>query len=142
MAIHHRAYKAEADAPALIGLPARPIASEDEAALETARRLYRDRQRRTDHFDAELFGEPAWDMLLDLYIAACERRQVSTTSACIGANVPVATGLRWLQVLETRGLVCRTADPADARRVWIALTAKARRDLSAYLESMARRAAT
>lgn len=127
--------------PTLIGLPSPAPAAGSETALEMARKLYRDRQRRSQHFGADLFGEPAWDMLLDLYIAACEKRQVSTTSACIGANVPVATGLRWLQVLETRGLVSRKADASDARRVWIALTPTARRDMSAYFAGMANRPA-
>ena len=60
---------------------ARRAFSTEEMTLGIAKRLYRDRRRRADVFNADLFGEPAWDMLLDLYIAACEDRQVSTTSA-------------------------------------------------------------
>lgn len=107
-------------------------ASLDELALGLARRLYRDRRRRAEVFNADLFSEPAWDMLLDLYIAGAEDRQVSTTSACIGANVPVATGLRWIQLLENEGLITRKADPRDARRTWISLTANARRSMRRY----------
>ncbi|MEO0031140.1 MAG: hypothetical protein RIS94_898 [Pseudomonadota bacterium] len=104
-----------------------------ELVLGTARRLYRDRRQRADVFKATLFSEPAWDMLLDLFIAGREGRQVSITSACIGADVPVATGLRWLQQLEREGLVERSSDPCDARRTWIRLTAQADRSMIRYL---------
>ncbi|BEU99520.1 MarR family transcriptional regulator [Novosphingobium olei] len=114
---------------------ARTAFNAEELTLGIAKKLYRDRRRRAEMFDADLFGEPAWDMLLDLFIAACEDRQVSTTSACIGANVPVATGLRWIQLLENQGLIARRADPRDARRVWISLTASARRRLRTYFAS-------
>ena len=40
----------------------------------------------------ELFGEPAWDILLDLYIANVENKPVSVSSACIGSAAPPTTG--------------------------------------------------
>ena len=43
---------------------------------ELARQTYDDRRRRTKIFKSEdLFGEPAWDILLDLFIAAKMRHQ-------------------------------------------------------------------
>jgi hypothetical protein len=93
--------------------------------LDRAQRLYADRRRRTKLFDSSLFGEPAWDMLLDLFVAAKKRKRVSVTSACIGADVPVTTGLRWISVLEGMGMVRRESDPKDARRAFIHLTADA-----------------
>ncbi|WP_225205654.1 helix-turn-helix domain-containing protein [Novosphingobium huizhouense] len=130
--VRNRLLEGSAGNPAVPAEEARRAFNSEELTLGIAKRLYRDRRRRGDMFDADLFGEPAWDMLLDLYIAACEDRQVSTTSACIGANVPVATGLRWIQLLENQGLIARKADPRDARRVWISLTANARRSLRSY----------
>ena len=90
--------------------------------LELARRTYANRRRRNKMFDHSLFGEPAWDMLLDLFIAAKERKRVSVTSACIGSDVPATTALRWIAVLESHGLVNRESDPSDARRAYIHLT--------------------
>ncbi|WP_156839397.1 MarR family transcriptional regulator [Novosphingobium aquimarinum] len=56
---------------------------------ELARQAYADRRRRPKIFaNEDLFGEPAWDILLDLFIAEKERRRVSVTSACIGSAVP------------------------------------------------------
>ncbi|MDF8332221.1 MarR family winged helix-turn-helix transcriptional regulator [Novosphingobium cyanobacteriorum] len=113
------------------GLPALP---EDHPHwLELARRAYADRRRRAKLFDPSLFGEPAWDMLLDLFIAAKEGKRVSVTSACIGADVPATTALRWIAVLESQGLVVRESDPKDARRAFIHLTATAYSKMIEYL---------
>ncbi|QIQ86159.1 winged helix DNA-binding protein [Erythrobacter sp.] len=88
-----------------------------------ARKTYAARRRRGAIFgDEEIFGEPAWDILLDLYIAHVERKPVSVSSACIGSAAPPTTGLRWLGVLADRGLVAREHDPEDQRRVLVRLT--------------------
>lgn len=116
-----------------------PVASdsilpEDDARwLRWARRTYRNRRTRAAIIgDEDLFGEPAWDLLLDLFIAAKERKRVPVTSACIGAAVPTTTALRWLAVLEERGLVLREADPSDARRIFVRLSADAYSRMVAY----------
>lgn len=104
---------------------AKPIGSVDLPIWsELARQTYRNRRLRNEIMRSDdLFGEPAWDILLDLFIAAKERRRVSVTSACIGAAVPATTALRWISVLENYGLVQREADSGDARRYYVGLTA-------------------
>ncbi|MDE2403467.1 MAG: winged helix DNA-binding protein [Sphingomonadales bacterium] len=98
-----------------------------------ARRAYGDRRRRAAVFgDEALFGEPAWDVLLDLFVAAQEGKRVAVTSACIGAAVPATTALRWLAVLERKGLVRREADADDARRVFVRLSGEGFRRMAAY----------
>lgn len=89
-----------------------------------AREVYAERRRRHKFLPADLFGEPTWDILLDLYIAAREDRRVPTTSACIGAHVPPTTALRWLRILEARDLVEREDDGRDGRRTFVRLTAQ------------------
>ncbi|MEM6476000.1 MAG: winged helix DNA-binding protein [Pseudomonadota bacterium] len=91
--------------------------------VEMARRTYAVRRQRAGIFgSADLFGEPAWDILLDLYIAFGEEKPVSVSSACIGSASPPTTGLRWLGVLADHGLVVREQDPDDQRRVLVRLT--------------------
>jgi DNA-binding MarR family transcriptional regulator len=104
-----------------------------------ARALYRARRARAASFDGHgnLFGEPAWDMLLDLFIAREAGRRVSVSSACIAADVPPTTALRWLSVLERRGLVERQADPIDGRRVYVALSDTAHALMRQWLECWA-----
>jgi hypothetical protein len=98
-----------------------PRAGRNHVAL--ARQAYNLRRKRAAIFgNAELFGEPAWDILLDLFIAQAEGKSVSVSSACIGSAAPATTGLRWLGVLADEGLVVRENDPEDHRRVMVRLT--------------------
>jgi DNA-binding MarR family transcriptional regulator len=109
------------DRPAMLA----PRARQDLGDL--ALRTYRERRRRNEIFaDDTLFGEPAWDILLDLFVAGEKNKRVAVTSACIGSGVPSTTALRWLNVLELRGLVEREDDNQDARRSFVRLTPKAR----------------
>lgn len=117
-------------------------ADEDQSAPSLSARalaLYRARRARTASFDGhgDLFGEPAWDILLDLFIAREAGRRVSVSSACIAADVPATTALRWLSALEQRGLVERQADPIDGRRVHVGLSEAAVIMMERWLASWA-----
>lgn len=106
-----------------VGLQIASARITSDALLAFARETYTIRRRRDRHLPGDLFGEPTWDILLDLYVATRENRPVPTTSACIGANVPPTTALRWLRILETRGLVEREEDGRDGRRTFVRLSA-------------------
>lgn len=97
-----------------------------------AEEVYRDRRRRGRYLPERLLGEPAWDMLLDLFAAETRGHTVSVSSACLAAEAPMSTGLRWLQHLEVDGLVERVPDPADARRHFVRLTTHGSERLTAY----------
>lgn len=123
----------------IVGLAEQGGEGETEAAdqlmslADVARRIYGQRRRRARHLPDDLFGEPAWDILLDLFIAAEDGRRIPVTSACIAADVPATTGLRWLQVLENRGQIERRADPQDGRRTYVALTVAGYTAMAKYL---------
>lgn len=103
----------------------RPLPRSERRYLALARQAYALRRKRGAIFgNPELFGEPAWDILLDLYIAQAEGKSVSVSSACIGSAAPATTGLRWLGVLADEGLIVRENDPEDHRRVLVRLTAR------------------
>ena len=91
---------------------------------ESAQHLYRLRRRRDAIFadNADLFGEPAWDILLDLMAAKKEGRDISISSACIGACVAPTTALRYINHLESQGLIIRIVDEFDRRRSYLKLT--------------------
>ncbi|MGZ8284069.1 MAG: hypothetical protein ACXW27_00210 [Allosphingosinicella sp.] len=72
-----------------------------------------------------LFGEPAWDILLDLYIAASDPRLVSVMSASIAASVSTQDTAHWLVLLEEQGLVERFNSGADASHAIVTLSQKA-----------------
>lgn len=100
------------------------------------RRIIANRQARARFFDPELFGEPAWDMLLDLTAAEGEGKRVSVTSLCIAAGVPATTALRWIAQMVDCGLFVRMPDPGDRRRAFIGLSDNARAAMAAYFASL------
>ena len=91
--------------------------------LAFARGLERARQERVRFMPAQLFGEPGWALMIDLFIAHHEGRLVNTSGACFGANLPQTTGLRWLDKLDAAGLIARRPHPHDTRFVLVELTA-------------------
>jgi len=96
------------------------------------RRIIRQRQLRGRFFDADLFSDPAWDMLLDLTAARAEHNRVSVTSLCIASGVPPTTALRWIGQMTEAGLFERVEDDTDKRRAFIALTDKAADAMARY----------
>jgi len=98
-----------------------------------AKRLYTMRKVRDDLLGETLFSEPAWDILLDLFISDHERRQLGVSAVCIGARAPSATALRYLAMLQDANLVERTRDERDGRRSHVQLTVLGRRRMANLL---------
>jgi hypothetical protein len=96
------------------------------------RQMIRHRQQRARFFRADLFSDPAWDMLLDLTAAAGEMKQVSVTSLCIASCVPPSTALRWITQMIGCGLLRRVEDKMDRRRAFIELTEQAADNMARY----------
>lgn len=104
------------------------------------RRIVRQRQMRARFFDADLFADPAWDMLLDLTAARAEHTRVSITSLCIASGVPPTTALRWIGQMIDAGLLERVEDETDRRRAFVALTDKAAESMARYFAELGREA--
>lgn len=100
---------------------------------------YNDRRLRHKYFDYNIFGEPCWDILLDLFIARIDGLRISVTSSCIASGVPLTTALRWLTVLEDRGLIIRSNDQTDKRRSWVELSDLGFKAMSEFLREKARK---
>ncbi len=99
---------------------------------------YENRMRRFAHLDADLFAEPAWDILLDLFVAKVAGNRISVSSACIASQVPSTTALRWLGVLENKNLISRQDDSSDKRRCWVELTERGVRAMASLLRERRR----
>ncbi len=98
----------------------------DNVLSRMADRSYRDRRVRDSLFEFDnLFGEPAWDIMLDLLRSEKSGLKISVTSACLASAVPPTTALRWLKILEDKGLIYRENDEIDGRRAFVRLSAKA-----------------
>ncbi len=101
--------------------------------LLAAKEMYQERLARRRYFSPELFGEPAWDILLDLYIAEKENRVISVTSACVAAQVPQTTAIRWIRMLEQEGFVLRDQDRHDGRRRLLRISEKGYARMTGYI---------
>ena len=109
--------------------PSRP---DNTPTAAKVRELIKLRRLRDQHFPPDLFADPAWDILLDLYAANLEGKSVSVSSLCIAAAVPPTTALRWITSMTEHGALVRKQDPQDARRVFIALSSDSEERLTAY----------
>lgn len=112
-----------------------PVQDAPSTALEQVRGVLQRRRLRNATFAEVEFADPAWDILLDLYCSALEHHQVSVSSACIASGVPATTAMRWLVRMERQGLIERSKDDRDGRRVYVTLTATAFRSMSSWVAS-------
>lgn len=94
------------------------------------------RQQRGRFFNPRLFADPAWDMLLELYAASLTERRMPVSRVAERACVPMTTALRWIVTLEQEELIEREADRFDRRRIFLSLTDKGRRAMSAYFDDL------
>jgi DNA-binding MarR family transcriptional regulator len=108
-----------------------PIADR-ETLIKRARRMLAERQKRYEVFGRAMFGEPAWDMLLILYIEQNGLRlSIARLSQLAGASG--TTALRWLEYLEVQGWVRRIPHPTDRRTFFLGITDRGLTTMDLYL---------
>ncbi|MCA1748596.1 MAG: winged helix DNA-binding protein [Parasphingopyxis sp.] len=122
-----RALDAEDDSvrPKLSVVPGLEADDPSEIAPSEIRKInaYIKAHRRRDLlFSPGMFGDSAWEMLLDLFIAKGETRQVTMDSVCLAVGVPASTAWRKFAALEEDGLVARYPDPDDRRKTMVEVT--------------------
>jgi hypothetical protein len=101
----------------------RPNSDQDFAAVsaDSVMQVIRARRLRSRFLPGDLFADPAWDMMLDLFHAGLMQRRVSVSTLCSESGVPPTTALRWMTALVERRLFVRRADPHDGRRFFVEL---------------------
>jgi len=114
------------------------VADESDALLALARALYDSRRLRERHLGGAPLGEPAWDILLDLFVASRTGTLRAVKEVCLASGAPEATALRYIEALIGGGLALRVRDTVDQRRRFIALTAEGHRRMTIYLGEAAR----
>lgn len=139
---HHRLRLTGERIKRVSGEPAPPLGSQaaraDAITAVEVSETIRARRRRDEFFKAHLFADPAWDILLDLYLSYLEGRTDVVSSVCVAAAVPATTALRWIGALEGEGLVVRLPDESDRRRVMVRLTTDALARIEAYFAAIRR----
>ena len=127
--IHLDNLKTELEA---LGMPPASTGS-DSSQKEVAREILRLRRTR-DQLFGTIFGEPAWDMLLELYVAEIEGESIPVSSVCAASAAPWGTALRHLAKLVEGGWVKRENDPKSNKRVLVSLTASGREHMRRFVE--------
>ena len=104
--------------------------------LSLAKRLFAARERRRHFLSEDLFGEPAWDMLLALFAASLSGHRMTVSHLCTASGVPPTTALRWLDTLRDKGLTRRLKNPLDGRVIFVEMEPEGRARMTAYLENI------
>ena len=110
----------------------------DEDLVQLARRISHWRRKRDAMFEPVIFADPEWDILLDLFAQGGFDQRVSMSSLCIAASVPTTTAMRSINAMVEQGVLARSRDMADARRVLIELTEETRAKMRIWLLGVAR----
>ena len=93
--------------------------------------------RRKAHFPEATFEDPQWMMMLELFIAGEEGRNVSISSLCFASGVPSTTALRHIRALVAKGLFERVSHPRDRRICHVRLTRETKNQMIGYLVTVA-----
>lgn len=115
---------------ALLSDPLSPEAGHTLRAV--AERLYAERRKRDEYFPVGLFGEPAWDLLLALFIAHDDARHFTLDEAYEAAKVEPRDGPLLIERLIAAGLITRSHNRGNA----IVLTDHGSDRLSDYLADL------
>jgi exosome complex RNA-binding protein Rrp42 (RNase PH superfamily) len=94
----------------------------ESLAMVARKRIKQRRLRDSVLGMRDLFGEPAWEILLDLFVAKADGSRVSVSSACAASTAPHTTALRYLKALEENGMIKRSAHETDARIIYVTLS--------------------
>jgi DNA-binding MarR family transcriptional regulator len=90
------------------------------------------RRMRERFLPQDLFADPAWDVLLDLFQAELSRFPISVSAVCQGVGAPPTTALRYIKTMTEQGLIIRKPDPFDGRRVFLELSPETSAALRRY----------
>lgn len=85
-------------------------------------RIVKLRRQRDRVLGAKMFADPAWDMLLDLFVRCVDQVSTSISSACLASKVPPTTALRHMAILMEQGLVTKTPSRTDLRKHYVTLS--------------------
>ncbi|MEH3098843.1 hypothetical protein [Sphingomonas adhaesiva] len=73
-------------------------------------------------FFGDIFTDPAWDIIVTLALAQDRPDGITAMEACARTERSTTRALRHLLVLSEAGLVSRTRDTRDGRKIRVALT--------------------
>ena len=119
--------------------PLTPISHSGPVSAATVEAIIRQRALRATHLPGELLADAAWDMLLELMHAELGERRVTASILCKAAAVSTSVGLRWIDVLLSKGLCTRTARTDDPDESFVQLSDEGSKAMRGYFTDLAER---
>ena len=104
--------------------------------VERARATLEMRQLRHKFFNPAMFGEPAFDMLLALYVTNARPPIVSLRMLSPLVGVSESSAVRWLKFLVSEGLAFSVGGDGDPGAIHAAITGKGRIVMGEYLKAL------
>lgn len=98
--------------------------------------LLKQRELRKDFLFEDLLGEPAWQIMLELFIARVEGKKLMTTSLCIGSGASTSTALRYIGELQDRGWIVSQRSELDNRLRLLEMSDEGFFKMGAYLRAI------
>jgi len=114
-----------------------PAAVRQAARVAQVETLIEARRLRRRVLPAELFHEPAWDMLLSLYLSWHKGETLFVKTLVAKTAAPSTTSQRWIEHIARLGLVTRVVDPTDRRRIEVMLSQAGLEAIDEYLSALA-----
>lgn len=99
--------------------------SKSFTGFEIAQEVFENRKLRNDYITHKLFAGTAWDILVFLMINYNQKEGITITKLCEETDVPITTALRWISELVDMGLINRSPDKKDGRKVFLKLSQSA-----------------
>lgn len=118
--------------------PGRGAGEETPVDADYIRAQLRAELKRRQLIGGDIFGDPAWHMLLDLLLAKFEGRTVSVSSACIASGMPTTTALRLINRMVKIEVLCRIPDDKDGRRDFLLINPDIEQALLDHLQGQSR----
>ena len=116
------------------GFSADPQAPIDLVAR--AREVLAVRKARRRYFPPDLFHEPAWEMLVALFIIYETDHSMNVKALVSCSDAPATTSQRWIDHLHKSGLIDRVTDTVDRRRIDISLSDRGHEAMVRYLKDI------
>lgn len=115
----------------------RSAAGTDAATLLGFARQARQLRATMSHFlPRDLLVDPAWDMMLDLFIAAGTGEDLYVKDIILLSGGSAGSVMRRIDRLQEAGLITRHLSPDDHRRVRVDLTDDGHAAMAAMLEHL------
>jgi DNA-binding MarR family transcriptional regulator len=106
------------------------------ALLSRARHARQLRATMGAFLPRDLLVDPAWDMMIDLFVAAGTGERLCVKDLRLMSGESAAGAMRRIDRLQESGLIARHPDPNDHRRVHVTLTEQGQMAMAAMLEHL------